>query len=99
MTCIGLPGDVGQQRHLARPLDRPRHLVLVAAAGTGDAARADLALLGDVPAEDVDVLVVDVVDLRLAELAALAPRRARLGAGTLAAAVALSLVLCQSGLL
>src|SRR3954454_22932899 len=99
MTSIALPGDVGQERHLARPLDRPRHLVLVATARARDAARADLALLGDVPAKDVDVLVVDVVDLRLAELAALAPRGAGLSAGSLAAALALCLVLCQSGLL
>ena len=57
--------DVRQQRHLAGALDRDRDLPLVAAARAGDAAGADLALLGDVAPELVDVLVVDLVDLLL----------------------------------
>ena len=63
------PVDVGEQRHLARPLDRDRDLPLVAAARAGDAPRADLALLGDVAPELVDVLVVDLLDLLAAEVA------------------------------
>ncbi len=45
---ILLARDVGQERDLAGPLDRDRDLPLVAAARAGDAAVADLALLGDV---------------------------------------------------
>src|SRR5690242_19002221 len=60
-------GDVRQQRHLARPLHSRGHLHLVPTAGAGDAAAADLALLGDVPAQLVDVRVVDLRDLLLAE--------------------------------
>src|SRR5256714_3410187 len=74
-------GDVREERHLARALDGDRDLPLVAAAGAGDAARADLPLLRDVAAELVVVLVVDLFDLVLAEEAALpagrAPRRRR----------------------
>ena len=56
-----LARGVGEERHLARPLDRHRDLPLVTAARAGDAAGADLALLGDVAPELVDVLVVDLV--------------------------------------
>src|SRR5579864_3863112 len=45
----------------------------MAAAGSADATGTDLALLGDVAAEFADVLVVDLVDLRLAEEARLPP--------------------------
>ena len=68
--------DVGQQRELARALDRRGDLVLVAAAGAADPARADLAALGDEPAQRRDVLVVDLLDLVLAERAGLAPAAA-----------------------
>jgi hypothetical protein len=44
----------------------------VAAARAGDAPRADLAALGHVLAERLDVLVVDLLDLVLAEQARLA---------------------------
>src|ERR1022692_1567403 len=60
-------GDVRQQGHLAGPLHRLGDLHLVTPARAGDAAAADLPLLGDVPAQPVDVLVVDVRDLVLAE--------------------------------
>src|SRR3954454_16721445 len=62
---------VGEQRDLARPLDRRRDLVLVPAAGARDAARADLAAVGDELAERADVLVVDLVDFVAAVLARL----------------------------
>jgi hypothetical protein len=68
-----LVGGVGEQRELAGALDRARDLALVAAAGAGDAARADLAALGDEPAQGADVLVVDLVDLVAAVRAGLAP--------------------------
>src|SRR5207302_8003630 len=77
LAIVGALGDARQHRHLARPLDRGRHLHLVPAAGAGDAA-ADLALLGDVAAQLGDVLVVDLGDVLLAEEAVAAldlPRR------------------------
>src|SRR6266508_7001095 len=72
-TLIALVGNVRQQRHLACALHCYCNLPLVAAAGAGDPARADLALLGDVPPQLVEVLVVDLVDLLLAEVAGPAP--------------------------
>src|SRR4249919_2731552 len=84
MTCIGLVGRVGEECHLAGPLDRGRNLALVPPAGAGDPPRADLALLRDVASELVHVLVVDLFDLLAAEVAvALADRPAR-GRATLA---------------
>src|SRR5439155_2304754 len=68
--------DVRQQRHLACPLHRHGDLPLVAPAGTGDPARADLPLLGDVAPELVRVLPVDVHDLVSAEPTVLLPDRA-----------------------
>ena len=53
-----------------------RDLALVATARPADPARADLSALGDVAAELADVLVIDLVDLRLAEEARL-PATAR----------------------
>src|SRR5436309_5460124 len=66
---------VREQRDLARPLDRHRHLPLVPPAGAGDPARADLPLLGGVPPELVVVLVIDLLDLLLAEVTGLPPGR------------------------
>src|SRR5207249_1382032 len=82
MTSIQWPsatfGDVRQQGHLACALDCDRDLTLVPSARAGDPAGADLAPLGDVPAQLVDVLVVDLVDLVLTEEAGLPPDRAGL---------------------
>src|SRR6476646_4829689 len=79
MTSISrLPGR-RDHRDPARALDGGRDLHLVPAAGAGDAAAADLALLGDVAAQLGDVLVVDLRDVILAEEAVAAldlPRRA-----------------------
>src|SRR6202020_270657 len=58
---------VREQRHLARVLDRGGHVALVPGAVTGDPARADLAAVGDVLAEQARVLVVHVADLVVAE--------------------------------
>src|SRR6476469_9063407 len=78
-------GDVGQQRHFPRALDRDRDLPLVPPAGAGDPARADLPLLGDVAAQLIGVLPVDLHDLVPAEQAVLLPDRA--GGGAAAAAL------------
>src|SRR5205085_11671673 len=64
---FGAFGDVGQERHLSRALHRLRDLDLMPPARAGDPPAADLPLLGDVAAELVDVLVVDLGDLLLAE--------------------------------
>src|SRR5215831_8156977 len=63
MTSMGFKASVligvGQQRKEARPLDRHRELALVEGLGAGDAARHDLAGLGDVALEYAEILVVD----------------------------------------
>src|SRR5207245_3095728 len=51
--------DVGQQRQLARPLDRGRELSLVPRAHSRQPARENLAALGQEPAERAVVLVVE----------------------------------------
>src|SRR5829696_4578148 len=63
--------DVGQQGQLAGALDRRGDLVLVPAARARDAARADLATVGDELPQRGDVLVVDELDLVAAVLAGL----------------------------
>src|SRR5439155_3922176 len=89
MTSIsGAPlpiGHVGEQRHLARALDRDRHLALVAPAGSRNASRTDLPALGDVTAQLVHILVVDLLHLVLAEEAGLPTDRSA-GGRTLAPA-------------
>ncbi|MDX6474573.1 MAG: large subunit ribosomal protein [Gaiellaceae bacterium] len=67
-----LLADVRKQGELARALHRDGDLALVAPARAADAARTDLSLLRHVAPELVDVLVVDLVDLALAEEAGLA---------------------------
>src|SRR5689334_711586 len=64
--------DVRQERQLSSALDRAGDLVLMAPAGAGDPARADLPAVGDELAQGVDVLVVDELDLVAAVLAGLA---------------------------
>src|SRR3954465_10284648 len=60
---------VRKQRDLTGALDGGRDLVLVPAAGAGDAPRADLAAVADELAERRDVLVVAVLDFVAAVLA------------------------------
>jgi hypothetical protein len=55
-------GDVRQQCELPRALDGAGDLALMAAARSRDPRRADLAALGDEPAQRRNVLVVDLVD-------------------------------------
>src|SRR6478736_4774598 len=61
--------DQGQE---ARALDGGGELALVTRLGTGDAARHDLAGLGQVLAQGVEILVVDLLDALGGELAELA---------------------------
>src|SRR5215207_1813 len=68
---------VGQQRHLAGALDCGRRLALVLRAEAGHPASTDLAAVRGEPPQHVVVLVVDVVDVLLAEHARLALGRAR----------------------
>src|SRR3984885_10616555 len=77
-------GGEGQQRHLAGVLDRDRNVALVLDAVAGDAAGTDLAALADVRAQQLGVLVIDVLALfgaehALACLDRLFRRRAPLG--------------------
>src|SRR5256885_15288458 len=50
---------VGQAREKARPLDRHRELALIEGFRAGDAARNDLARLGDIALQGGEILVVD----------------------------------------
>ncbi len=59
----------GEQGDVARLLDGERKATLVAGADAGEAARDDLAALGDEALEQADVAVADGVDLFGAELA------------------------------
>src|SRR5262245_13153754 len=76
-SMISSVHDVRNQRDLACALDRRLQLPLVHRAGARDAARQDLAALGDERPQELDVLVVDVVDLVRAELADLAAAEQR----------------------
>src|SRR5262245_40572418 len=89
---------IRNQRDLTGALDRGLQLALMHRAGARDAARQNLAALGDERPDELHVLVVDVVDLVRAELADLAaaeegpalalPLLARLLVAALAAAAA-----------
>src|SRR4051812_44640754 len=52
--------DIGQQRHEARALDGVGQDALLLVADRGDARRHDLAALGNVALQQLDVLVVDL---------------------------------------
>src|SRR5438874_130406 len=62
MTFIARPllHDVGQQGEEAGALDRLGELTLLLGRHRGDARGHDLAALGDVPLQQLDVLVVDL---------------------------------------
>src|SRR5688500_17036973 len=53
---------IRQQREIARALHRDRQLPLVVRLGAGDAARHDLAGLGDVAFQDAAIFVVVLLD-------------------------------------
>src|SRR5687768_959598 len=63
--------DVRDQREVPRALDRDRELALVTRADSAQAARQDLAVVGDEAAERAIILVVQEADARLAEGAGL----------------------------
>src|SRR5438105_9091560 len=59
------------------PLDRPRQLALLLRRDRGDAARHDLAALGDEALQQADVLVVDLRRVRAGERAGFAASEKR----------------------
>ncbi len=76
-TAAGDHGnDVGDKGHLASALDSVRNVMLMLRAGASYTTGLDLATIGGVLAKELDVLVVDVRDILLAELAVLATRLA-----------------------
>src|SRR5262245_55556096 len=68
---------VRQQREVTRALDRRRELALVERLRAGDAARDELAGLGDVLLERGQILVVDLLHAFGRETAELATARER----------------------
>ena len=60
---------VRNQREEARALDGGRELALVLRLGAGDPARHDLAVLGEVLAQGVEILVIDLYHVLGGELA------------------------------
>src|SRR5690606_37713611 len=63
---------IRQQRQETRLLDGRGQLTLVAGTGTGDAARDDLASLGDIAFQGFQVLVINTINAFGAETAKLA---------------------------
>src|SRR6266699_4784146 len=91
MTSIGAPSvlvGIGQQRQEARALDRHRQLALIEGLGPRDAARNDLAGLGDVALERAEILVVDRLHALGGEAAELLTTREAAAAAAAAAAPA-----------
>src|SRR5215470_12486932 len=66
-----------QQSEVTPPLDRLRQLALFAGGNRGDAARHDLAALGDVALQELDVLVVDLRRVGAGERTGLAATKER----------------------
>src|SRR3954469_19496862 len=79
---------VGQQREVSRALDRRRELTLVERLRARDAARDDLARLGDVLLERGEILVIDLLHTFGRETAELATARERAVATTATRATA-----------
>src|SRR6185369_7032879 len=69
---MALLNDVRQQSEEARALDRLRELALFLGRHRSDAARYDLAALGDVTLQQLDVLVIDLRSVGAGERAGLA---------------------------
>src|SRR5581483_398576 len=78
---------VGQQRQEARALDRDGELALVERLRAGDAARDDLAGLGDITLQGAEILVVDVRDAFRREAAKLLAAREGAAAAATTSAV------------
>src|ERR1041384_3141657 len=72
-----LANDVGQQTEEARALDGAGELTLLLGGHGRDAARHDLAALGDVTHQQLRILVVDLRPIRARERAGLATTEKR----------------------
>src|SRR4051812_5369924 len=91
MTCMVAPlfHDIGQQRHEAGALDGVGQNALLLVADRGDARRHDLAALGNIALQKLDVLVVDLGRVIARERTGLlAPEERTAGAILTAAAAA-----------
>src|SRR5271163_934691 len=72
-----LPDHVRQQAEETRALDGAREFALLLGGNGGDAARHDLAALGDVTHQQLGILVVDLRRIRTRERAGLAAAEER----------------------
>src|SRR5882724_3340645 len=72
-----LPDHVRQQAEETRALDGAREFALLLGGDGGDAARHDLAALGDVTHQKLGILVVDLRRIRTRERAGLAAAEKR----------------------
>src|SRR6476619_2925944 len=72
-----LPDHVRQQAKETRALDGAREFTLLLGGDGGDAARNDLAALGDVTHQKLGILVVDLRRIRTRERAGLASAEKR----------------------
>src|SRR6202163_286735 len=72
-----LANDVRQQTEETRALDGAREFTLLLGGDGGDAARHDLAALGDVTHQQLGILVVDLRRIRTREWAGLAAAEKR----------------------
>src|ERR1700709_1418465 len=72
-----LTNNVRQQTQETRPLDGAREFTLLLGGDGGDAARHDLAALGDVTHQQLGILVVDLRGIRARERAGLAAAEKR----------------------
>src|SRR5882724_8684946 len=72
-----LPDHVRQQAEETRALDGAREFTLLLGGDGGDAARHDLAALGDVTHQKLGILVVDLRRIRTRERAGLAAAEKR----------------------
>src|ERR1700687_1117887 len=71
------PNHVRQQTEETRALDGAREFALLLGGDRGDAARHDLAALGDVTHQKLGILVVDLRRIRTRERAGLAAAKKR----------------------
>src|SRR5881227_4484382 len=73
----GLANNVGQEAEETRALDGAGEFTLLLGGDGGDAARHDLAALGDVTHQQLGILVVDLRRIRTRERAGLAATEKR----------------------
>src|SRR6516162_7577610 len=77
IELVVLADHVGQEAEEARALDGAGELTLLLGGHRGDAARHDLAALGDVTHQQLGILVVDLRRVRTRERAGLATTEKR----------------------